>query len=178
MWKSLFCSFCALMLLPALHAQAAPTAFRRTAIQVGAAVSSYTLDYGDGHEEGFTVYGDVDLSRHFGVEALYRNASIRTPGDIGENHLLIGPRFHIEKGRFSPYAKILLGRGTINFQKGFFLKDSSDSYLAEAIGGGVDFHFRRHINIRLIDLEYMRWPNFPPHGLTPYGGSVGLAYSF
>jgi hypothetical protein len=165
-------------LLPPLCAQAAPTAIRRAAIQVGVAGSAYTLDYGEGYEEGITVYGDLDFTRHLGVEALYRNASIHTPRDIGENHLLIGPRYKFEHGRFAPYAKGLIGEGTINFQQGYNLTAYSENYFIYALGGGADLHVTRHVNVRLIDFEYQIWPNFQPHGLTPYGYSVGAAYAF
>ena len=167
-----------LLLLPSITAQAVPTAVRRINFQAGVAGSSYTLDYNEGREKGFTIYGDVDLGSHLGVEALYRNASIVTPHDIGENHILIGPRFHIDRGRFSPYAKALIGRGTINFQLGYNLVASSQSYIDYAFGAGLDLHVTPRINVRLIDYEYQTWPGFPPHGLTPTGLSAGVAYRF
>ncbi len=178
MWKTLLCLLCALSLSPSLHGQASPTAARRGSIQVGAAGSAFTLDYGEGREKGFMVYGDVDVNRFIGLEVLYRNASIITPFDIGENHLMVGPRFRIERGIFAPYAKALIGRSTINFQQGYNPVAYSNSYLSYALGGGLDIHATRHINVRAIDLEYQRWPNFPPHGLTPYGVSIGAAYVF
>jgi hypothetical protein len=167
-----------LYFLPALSAQAGYTATRRADIQVGVAASAYTLDYDEGREEGLTVYGDVDFTRHLGVEALYRNASIITPHDIGENHFLAGPRFRMKVGRFVPYAKLLIGAGTINFQTGYNARAYEQTYLDYAFGAGVDLHATRHINVRLFDLEFQRWPNFPPHGLTPWGASIGAAYRF
>jgi opacity protein-like surface antigen len=179
MRKSILCFIGSLIMLPSLlHAQATAAAIRRGAIQVGVAGSSYTLDYGEGREEGITVYGDVDISRHLGAEVAYTNASIITPHDIGENNIMAGPRLHFEKGRFSPYVKAVMGRATINFQQGYNATSSSQSYFAYGLGGGVDFHLKRHINIRLIDYEYQRWPNFAPHGLTPTGLSAGVAYVF
>ena len=178
MLKNFVLPLCLAGFLPLLHGQAAPTATRLADIQVGVAGSAYTLDYDDGYEEGLTVYGDVDFRKHLGIEALYRNASIQTPHDIGENHLLIGPRYHVDRSRFSPYAKALLGSGTINFQKGFYAGNSSQTYFIYALGGGVDLHATRHINVRLIDFEYQIWPGFAPHGLTPYGYSAGAAYHF
>ena len=147
-------------------------------IQVGVAASSYTLDYGDGREEGVGIYADLDLPKHLGIEALYRNASLKTPHDIGENHLLVGPRLSVHKGRFIPYGKALVGMGTINFQQGYFVSDSSQSYLIYAFGGGLDYHVSRHFNVRAFDFEYQLWPTFQPHGLTPTGFSAGAAYSF
>ena len=151
---------------------------REIAVQVGVAGSSYTLDYDDGREEGIAIYADLDLPRHLGIEALYRNASLQTPHDIGENHALVGPRLTIHKGRFIPYAKALVGIGTINFQQGYYQSSSSQSYLIYAFGGGLDYHLSRHLNIRALDFEYQLWPTFQPHGLTPTGFSVGAAYAF
>ena len=178
MGKSVLVVLCLFGFLQRGNAQASPTATRRAEIQVGVAGSLYTLDYSEGHEEGFTVYGDLDVTKHLGLEALYRNASIITPHDIGENHLLAGPRFHLQRGRFSPYAKFLVGEGTINFQQGYNVTAYSEHYFIYAPGGGVALHVARHVNVRLIDFEYQLWPGFAPHGLTPYGASVGAAYTF
>ena len=112
------------------------------------------------------------------LRRLYRNASIQTPSDLGENHVLVGPRYRFIKGRFTPYAKGLVGLGTINFQVGSYQQASSQSYFIYALGGGVDFRASRHINIRLIDYEYQLWPTFKPHGLTPTGINLGAAWVF
>ena len=167
-----------LNLVPSLFAQAAYTASKRANIQVGVLGSAFTLDDNTGHEEGIGIYGDIDFTKHLGVELLYRDASIKTPHDVGENHLLVGPRYVFHRGPFDPYAKAVIGRGTINYQVGYYLVASSESYLTYALGGGLDLRAARHINVRLFDFEYQRWPNFPPHGLTPYGYSAGVAYHF
>ena len=178
MFKVLVCLAGFIALAPTLHAQASYTASRRAGIQIGVTGSAYTLDYNEGYEEGISVYGDIDFTRHLGLEALYRNASIQTPHDIGENHALIGPRYHFTHGRFMPYAKGLVGEGTINFQQGFNAVSSSQTYFIYVLGGGLDFHATRHVNIRAIDFEYQLWPTFKPNGLTPYGYNVGAAYTF
>lgn len=165
-------------LSPLASAQNIAAGKRQVALQVGLAASSYTLDYADGREEGLAIYADLDLPKHLGIEALYRNASIQTPHDIGENHALIGPRISVRKGRFLPYGKALIGIGTITFQQGYFSSDSSQSYLTYAFGAGLDYHVSRHWNIRAIDFEYQLWPTFQPHGLTPTGFSAGAAYVF
>jgi hypothetical protein len=178
MLKVLVCLFGFTAVVPTLQAQATYTASRLASLQVGVTGSAYTLDYDDGFEEGIAVYGDLDVTRHWGIEGLYRNASIQTPHDIGENHLLAGPRYHIDRGRFQPYAKALAGEGTINFQQGFNLTSHSEHYFIYALGGGVDYRASRHINVRLIDFEYQIWPGFRDHGLTPYGFNAGAAYRF
>jgi hypothetical protein len=178
MFKVLACLAGLVVSAPALNAQATYTASRRASIQIGVAGSAFTLDDQDGHEEGIAVYGDLDVGRHWGLEGIYRNASIETPHDIGENHLIAGPRYHFEHGRFEPYAKGLVGLGTINFQQGYNITSYSEHYFIYVAGGGVDFRATRHVNVRLFDFEYQFWPGFAPHGLTPYGYSAGVAYHF
>jgi hypothetical protein len=180
MFKVFVCIAGLLSLAPSLLAQASYTATRLASLQVGVAGSSFTLDDGSGHEEGFAVYGDLDVTRHWGLEGIYRNASIQTPHDIGENHLLAGPRYHITHGRFQPYAKALFGLGTINIQFGHDASAAqySEHYFIYGFGGGVDFRATRHIVVRPIDFEYQLWPGFAPHGLTPYGYTAGVAYRF
>lgn len=135
-------------------------------------------DYGQTYIEGLSIYGDLDVTRHLGVEAVYQNASLRTPLDIGENAYLIGPRIRATRGRFIPYAKFLFGEGIFNYQQGYNIRASSESHFMYAFGAGVDVRATRRINVRLFDFEYQRWPGYGPHGLTPYAVSVGAAYAF
>jgi hypothetical protein len=161
-----------------LHAQAIPTATRALQIQAGGEVSLSTLDYGDGYEKGFSLYADADLTRFLGAEFTFHDANIITPHDIGEDSYLIGPTVHINRGRFRPYGKVLFGIANLKFAEGYYASASSQSYGVFALGGGLDIHIKRHINIRAIDFEYQDWPGFPPHGLTPYAYSAGAAYVF
>ena len=108
MLKASLCALALIVSTPLLHAQKVYTATRKANIQVGLEGSSYSLDYGEGREKGLTIFGDVDITHHIGAEVLYRNASIVTPGDVGENHVLAGPRFYLTRNRFTPYLKGLL----------------------------------------------------------------------
>jgi hypothetical protein len=161
-----------------LHAQALPAASRLASVQVGIAGSIVAPDYRQGHDLGFTIYGDLDVLQHFGLEALFRDASIITPRDIGINNYLIGPRIKLTRGRFTPYGKFLLGYGVINFQKGDNPVAYSEHHRMYAYGGGVDMRATRRINVRLFDIEYQNWPGFSNSGLTPYSASAGVAYRF
>ena len=162
-----------------LTAQASYAATRTAKFQVGVMGSNFSLDYGEGRESGIGIYGDVDVSHHLGAEVLYRDASLVTPHDTGENHLLGGPRFHFTAARiFEPYAKVLFGLGMIDYQKGYNRVAYTENYFDMTLGGGVDVRVARHVNIRAFDVEYHRWPNFGRNGLTPYGYSAGAAYVF
>jgi hypothetical protein len=145
-------------------------------LQLGAGWSYSSSDYTPQGTKGLTVYGDYDFTRHIGVEGDMHFDSIIAPADVGETSYLIGPRYVFPHRRFNPYAKALFGVGRLNFQY-----DTSPHYSATyftyALGGGLDVHATRHINVRAIDFEYQRW-NYPPNGLSPYVISVGAAYTF
>jgi len=168
---------CMLGLVASSHAQATPAATRAGSLQLGAGVSLANSDYAPQKIKGITVYGTFDLTRHLGIEGDIHKVSIITPGDIGEDSYLIGPRYVFRYRRFSPYAKALFGIGRLQYQF-----DTSPhatfTYGMYAFGGGLDFRATHHINVRAIDLEFQKWPGFPPNGLTPIVGTIGVAYAF
>ena len=159
-----------------LRAQAAPTATRNGRLQLGAGISISRPDYTPHTNKGITGYADFDLTYHLGVEAVIHETSIITPGDIGEDSYLVGPRYVFHLHRFQPYVKVLFGFGRFNTQ--FDNRPhTSDTYGVYAIGGGLDYRVSPHINIR-GDYEGQRWPNFPPDGLTPSVTTIGVGYAF
>jgi len=101
----------------------------------------------------------------------------RGPADIGEDSYLVGPRYVFHYGRFHPYAKALLGIGRFQYQYDT-VPHTTYTYKIYAFGGGLDIQATHHINVRAIDLEYQRWPGYPPSGLTPIVGTIGVAYAF
>ena len=162
-----------------LHAQATATAERTARIQVGAGVTMAAPDYEPKNIFGYSVYGTFDFTRHFGIEGDIHMATLITPTDIGESSYLLGPRYAFTKGRFRPYAKALAGVGVFTFQPVYVSsKSSSSGHKMYAFGGGLDYAAKRRLNIRVIDIEYQRWPAFGPSGLTPLVLTVGGAYSF
>ena len=159
------------------HAQATPTASRPGGLQVGGGFTIVAPDYTKTHNKGFTLYATYDVTRHIGVEADLHYVSVITPGDVGEDTYLIGPRYVFHHKRFNPYAKALFGLGRINYQFDF-RPHSSETTFAYALGGGLDYKLTRSINIRAIDFEYQQWPGFDSHGLTPWAITIGAAYNF
>jgi len=159
------------------YSQASATATRLGTFQAGLGVTAASPDYGQLYIKGYTAYADFNFSDHIGVEAVTHQVSVVTPTDIGEDTYLIGPRYFRTYGRFSPYAKLLVGLGRFNLQFDY-APHTSTSYLAYALGGGVDIRATEHINIRAVDFEAQRWPGFTTNGLTPYVTTVGAAYNF
>ena len=52
---------------------------------------------------------NYDFTPNLGLEAAMHYTSIITPGDIGEDTYLLGPRYVFHHRRFMPYAKVLVG---------------------------------------------------------------------
>ncbi len=171
------CFACVLGLANWLHAQAVPTADRAGVVQFGAGLSLANADYSPHKIKGISVYGSFDFTRHWGIEGDIHKVSIITPADIGEDSYLLGPRYVFHHKRFNPYAKALLGFGRFQYQFDT-APHTTYTYKIYAFGGGLDFLATHHINVRAIDLEYQKWPGYPPNGLTPIVGTIGVAYVF
>jgi hypothetical protein len=162
------------------HAQAAPTATRRSTLQLGAGYSYASPDYGQRKIQGYTIYGTFDFTKHWGIEGDIHRISVITPTDIGEDSYLLGPRYVFPVGRFRPYAKGLLGfsRFKTDYDPLSNRPNYANTYKIYSLGGGLDYTLTRHLNIRAVDFEYQKWPGFRTNGLTPYVVTFGAAYSF
>jgi hypothetical protein len=168
------CVACVFSLATWSHAQAVPTASSTSEIQIGAAGTFINSDYSK-NQKGFSVYGNFDFFHNVGIEGDIHFALI-TPADISENSYLLGPRYGWHYKRFHPYAKALFGIGRFGLQQGYHPSASTSTYGQFALGGGLDFQASRHINVRAFDVEFQKWPNFPPNGLSPIVYNFGVAY--
>jgi len=171
----------ALVLPSALHAQATAAATRGGIAQAGVA---YTLsnedEYPGRHLQGMTIYGTFDLNNHIGVEGNVHLASLfKSYFDYKESSYDAGLRWAQHYRRFTPYAKALVGFGhaTAPSPNQIVGGSTPGTYFLFGLGGGLDYSLSSKINAR-ADFEYQRWPNFPPHGLTPPLFNVGVAYRF
>lgn len=156
-----------------LHAQAVPTASRAGDLQVGAGYGIAKPDYGTNLFQGIAAYSTFDFTDHLGVEVDFRLLKDSTPMNLYEKTYEIGARYHRNYGPLAPYAKFMVGRGVFNFQYNV----ANLAYNMFAIGGGTDVRVNRFLNAR-ADFEYQNWSGFPPNGLSPLVGTVGLAYHF
>jgi hypothetical protein len=157
--------------------QAVPTASRTGSIQAGVGGLVISPDYGQSDLQGLMFWGDFDFMYHYGVEGEI-HYSVRTPTDISENTYLAGPRYIYHIKKFDAYAKVLFGVGRFGTQSGSFANPQTGSYFTFAPGVGVDYHATRHINVRLTDFEFQKWPSFGANGLSPYTWSAGVSYVF
>jgi len=168
----IFCVASLLVTVPSLCAQALYTADQKTRIQVGAGVSVLNTDYTQKDVTGLSAWGDYDFSKHIGVEVSTHFGEFITPGDLTENTYLVGPRFTYRRRKVTLYGKALVGRGTVTLQD----FNQSSSYNLYAFGGGLEYKILHKVNIRLIDYEQQKWPDFPPNGLSPTIISFGASY--
>jgi opacity protein-like surface antigen len=179
-WLSVVLSL-VIVLPSALHAQATAAATRGGIAQAGAAYTVSNEDqYPGRHLQGLTLYGTFDLNNHIGVEGNVHLASIfKSYFDYKENSYNAGLRWAQHYRKFTPYAKGLVGFGHATAPSPTQIVGGSTpgTYFLFALGGGLDYGLSEKINLR-ADFEYQRWPNFPPHGLTPPLFSVGAAYRF
>jgi hypothetical protein len=174
---SIGCFACVLGLATWSHGQAVPTASRIGSIQVGVAGTIVSPDFGQKNIEQITFYGDFDLPHNLGAEGVI-HYSVNTPTDVSENSYLLGPRYIFRHKRFELYGKALLGVGHFGLQSGSFADPNTATYFAYALGGGLDIHVKRHINVRAFDFEAQKWPGFASHGLSPLAYTFGVAYVF
>jgi opacity protein-like surface antigen len=166
-----------------VNAQARATASRVGDVQIGAVYLNGESDYEHFRFNGYGLYADLDLRRHLGVEAEYNFMSDADPiTNVSETSYEIGGRYLCHVGRFQPYAKLMVGRGIMNF----LYNTGNSGYNMAAVGGGTDIRIRRHINAR-ADFEYQKWFHFPLGGvagapsttsLSPSHVSLGIAYHF
>jgi hypothetical protein len=159
------------------HGQAIPTASRLGSIQFGVGGTLTKPDFSTQNIGQITFYGDLDLQHHVGIEGVI-HYSVNTPADISENSYLLGARYILRYKRIDGYAKVLVGAGHFGFQTGSYADPNTATYFEYVLGGGVDIHATRHINIRAFDFEYQSWPTFATSGLTPLSGTIGVAYVF
>jgi Outer membrane protein beta-barrel domain len=166
------------------RAQAVPAAYaQRFTIVAGGLGSVFQPDYRGGGVAltgpkrlyGAGAYVDVKLTRYVQFETECRWLRFNPYLDITQNNYLIGPRLPIERLRFrqaTPYAKLLIGFGRMNFE----YNAATGRFADLAYGGGVDVKLTKKISVRAIDFEFQKWPQWLSSSLSPYGASVGIGY--
>ncbi len=154
------------------HGQVVPSGDAgKPLISAGGTASGYYLQYGAQTMVGVTGFVDVDTRRRIGFEAEGRWLEFhRTDGMHAETYS-IGPRYHMNFGKFQPYAKGMIGLGEFSFPS-YGL--AHGSYLVAIAGGGLDYQLTHRIYIRAADLEYQYWPQFTFGAMSSFGVSSGI----
>jgi hypothetical protein len=161
------------------HGQSLTTASRAGDLQVGGGFSLAHSDYAGARLDGFTFYSSFDFTRHFGAEVDFHQMN-RSGDPFYERSYEMGGRYIPKQyGALTPYAKVMYGRGVLNFPSGFINFYNNIAYNMFVGGGGVEYAVKPWLKVR-VDAEYQDWLSGPglPNGLTPVVGTVGVAYRF
>jgi hypothetical protein len=128
---------------------------------------------------GIGAYVDVKFTRWIQLEGEVRFSRFNQYGNIHQDNYLIGPRVPIHRfGRFTPYAKALIGITSMDMGPNptGAGPDPTGRFLAAVYGGGVDVKLTRRFTLRAVDAEYQQMPAWFSSSASPYGASVGLGY--
>ncbi len=174
LFKRYLTALCLILSVSALRSQAKPTASRTGDFQVGLDYVGGSSDYAPGFK-GLGLYTTFDVTSHLGIEFDLNQAHTNIDKTY-ERTYEYGVRYHRSYGRFEPYAKAMLGRGVFNFALDG-VTYANLAYNLFALGGGVDYHLTRYLNLR-ANYDYQDWRDFPPHGLDPHLFTIGAAYHF
>jgi opacity protein-like surface antigen len=182
--KRLIFAFASMLLLasslPGSAQVVASATGRRLSVTAGVLGSAFQPDYAGNFVPatspnrlyGVGTYVDVKFSRWIQVEGEGRWLRFNEFAGINEDNYLIGPRIPIHRfGRFTPYAKALVGYGTMTFENNI----ASGHFTDLAFGGGTDYKLTKRFSVR-GDFEYQEWPRWVNSSLYPYGASVGVGY--
>jgi opacity protein-like surface antigen len=186
-FKLIFAALLVAAVLPA-HSQVTPAANQGgVPIVVGAGFSDFSIDWGPGQRmEGISAWVDWYPNRlpavlnGLGIEAEGRDIDFGRPASIPKMRQdtgVGGAIYDWNRFRnFRPYAKYLVGIGSIDFPPAGTY--SHDTFLVLSPGAGVEYRAWRHIWIR-GDYEYQYWHHtFGLHDLNPNGFTVGASYDF
>jgi Outer membrane protein beta-barrel domain len=176
------------------RAQVVPSATAKgLSIAAGGEISGFQPDYTgfgvpaqagfDGLLAGIGAYVDVKFTPWVQAEGEARWMRFNQPaGGIYEDNYLIGPRlplYRLNFWRATPYVKVLVGSGKLNFEHG----NGYGRYTDIAYGGGLDIKMTDRLTLRAPDFEFQQWPGWTEGfgnstTLFPYGVSVGVSYRF
>lgn len=172
-------TFCAALLCLAAAtgsralAQAVATATGPGAsVTVGGGVALGHLPYGDRNLAGAWIFSDFAPHWRFSFEAEARYLRLHQAEDVTETNYLVGPRVLVFSGRERVYAKFLVGDGHVELPFHYARGD----FLTFAPGAGIDVDLNNYVSLRVIDLEYQMWNNFPYGAMQPYTASAGVSF--
>jgi opacity protein-like surface antigen len=154
-----------------VHAQVLPDAeaggFK---ISAGGTASGYYLQYGQRKLGGLSAFVDAETHRRLGIEAEGRWLELNQVQKVHVETYSVGLRYHMNFGRFQPYAKGLIGFGDFNFPFNF----AHGRYLVVTGGGGLEYRLTPRIRLRVPDVEYQDWPQFTYGAMSSVGVSAGV----
>jgi hypothetical protein len=153
---------------------------------LGAGFSNFDLDWGHNRRmDGITAWVDWRIPTHIpllnrvGIEGEGREIDFLKPSSfhvMRQETALGGVTVELPgHRRLHPYAKYLMGVGSVHFASSGYSHDSRKVY---APGGGVDWRLHHYgLSVR-AEYEYQYWHHlFGPHDLSPNGVTVGVVWN-
>lgn len=117
---------------------------------------------------GFNAEFNQNLNRHVGIVTSF-SATFNSTGfvnsvtgrqydaDVQRYDLMIGPRYNWRMSGVTPFVHAMAGithlRGSI--EDGVTTRKRADTAFAMAFGGGLDVHAGDHIDVRVIQVDYL-----------------------
>lgn len=191
--KLLFTPLVASILLGSALGAAAQVTYHATEgkvpLTVGVGVSDFSLDWGTSNprQEGITLWVDWWLPhmpptlKGLSIEMEARDLNLNDAPGLGIRHdtLLGGPMYQWQHPkRVWPYAKYVMGIGSIDFKNTIDPNYQHDTRAVFAPAGGADVFVWNRFSVR-GEYEYQFWHQiFGPHDLNPEGFTVGAVYDF
>jgi len=168
--------------------QVAPEAEYGPPVSVGIAYSNFYTDW-TGRLQGPTVWADWNFYEHpsylngFGIEVEGRdlNYGTRSPEvpNLRQDTAGGGPIYtwrHYR--RVHPYAKFLVGFGSIDFTFNAIPNYTHDTRTVYEPGGGAEYRIWQNVWVR-GNYDYQFWTDFfNHHALNPNGVTIGVSYDF
>jgi opacity protein-like surface antigen len=157
-----------------VYAQAAPAGIGPGSYtDLGVTGSLFNINYSQRYVEGGSVYLNANLYRKWGAEVQYQTLRYNERGGMRQTTYLAGPRYSFRRNSkgFIPWADLTAGRGEFDFPYGY----AKGVYFVYAPGAGVDFSLTQSIKLRLVSIQYQKWPQFTFGDLHPYGISAGAS---
>jgi hypothetical protein len=120
----------------------------------GTVFPSNYLNAEDWNAGGGGFGADFRLGRFvFGQPAIGARFTFSSGTFASEKTYMFGPELHYSFGKFRPYGNFLIGNGDITYHPNGFV----DNSIVYQLGGGVDYHLTRRVNIRMFDFQYQFW---------------------
>ncbi len=97
-----------------------------------------------------------DVAGHYGSETFAEptpNGLVTVNVTGHEQEYLVGPRFSVPVGKFTPFAEVFVGAAHIHY--GGTLPTPSNTSFASAYGGGIDYRLIRPLALR-VEGDYVR----------------------